>query len=72
MHRVLAEAGAELFELELFAARLATQCVVVITGFLADEVDGFDFSFSFACGHGNGRGERSEDRGSEAEASSPG
>src|SRR3954452_13051091 len=56
VHRVLAEAGAEFLELELFAARLATQSVVVIAGFLANEEYGFDFLFSFACGHGRVEG----------------
>ena len=46
VHRVLAEAGAELLELELFAARLATQSVVVIAGFLADEKDRFNLFLS--------------------------
>jgi hypothetical protein len=61
---VLAEAGAELLEFELFAARLASQSVVVIAGFFADEEYGFDFLFSFACGHGGGEGSGFRVRGS--------
>ena len=72
MHRVLAEAGAELLELELFAARLATQSVVMIAGFLADEEHGFDFLFSFACGHGSGRCQRLDVRGPRRVALNPG
>src|SRR5262245_7970636 len=65
VHRVLAEARAELLELQLLAARLATQGVVVITGFLADEVNGFDFLFSFS-GHGRVEGSGFGVDGSEA------
>jgi hypothetical protein len=54
VHRVLAQAGAEFFELELFAARFPTQSVVMIAGFLADEEYGFNFLFSFSSGHGGG------------------
>ena len=64
VHRVLAEAGAELVELELFAARLATQSVIVIAGFLADEKYGFDFLFSFSSSHGGGEGSGFRVRGS--------
>jgi hypothetical protein len=56
VHRVLAEAGAEFLELELFAARFPTQSVVVIAGFLADEEYGFDFLFSFSSSHGRVEG----------------
>jgi hypothetical protein len=61
---VLAEAGAELLEFKLFAARLATQSVVVIAGFLADEEYGFDFLFSFSSSHGGGEGSGFRVRGS--------
>jgi hypothetical protein len=56
VHRVFAEAGAEFFELQLFAAHFATERVVVIAGFLADEEYGFDFLFSFSSGHGRVEG----------------
>ena len=41
MQRVLAKARAVLFQLQLFAAHLPPQRVVVIAGFLAHEKDGF-------------------------------
>src|SRR5688572_12278599 len=42
MQRVFAEAGAVLAQLQLFAAHLAPQCVVVVAGLLTDEEHGFD------------------------------
>ena len=53
MHRVLAETGAVLLELQLFAAHLATERVVMVACFLADEEHGFDFLFSFSSSHGS-------------------
>ena len=47
--RMLAQAGAEFAELQLLAAGLATQCVVVIAGLFADQKDDFFFLF---LGHG--------------------
>src|SRR5689334_4967881 len=72
VHGVLTKTRAELLQLELFAARLATQRVIVITGFLADEVDGFDFLFSFSGSHGGGEGSGFRVRGSGAEGSNRG
>jgi hypothetical protein len=48
MHRVLAQTGAELAELQLFAARLPAERVVVIARLLAHEEHGFHFLLPLA------------------------
>ena len=56
VHRVLAQAGAVLLQLQLLAAGLATERVVVIARLLADEEHGFDFLLSFSSSHGRVEG----------------
>ncbi len=53
---VLAEPRAELAQLELLTACLATDRVVMVAGFLADEEHGFDLSLSFTSSHGRREG----------------
>lgn len=48
--RVLPQPRAVLFDFQLFATRFASQGVVVVAGFLTDEVDYFEFLFAFSHG----------------------
>jgi hypothetical protein len=54
VHRVLAQPGAKLAELQLLAAHLPPEGVVVIAGLLAHEEHGLDFllALTAALGHG--------------------
>ncbi len=52
MHRMLLQARAEFAELQLLAAGLTTQRVVMVARLIADEIDRFDFLFSLASCHG--------------------
>jgi hypothetical protein len=64
VQRVLAQARAVLLELQLLAAHLAPQRVIVIAGFLANEKHGFDFLFALTLSHGRGKSSGFRVRGS--------
>jgi hypothetical protein len=54
---VLAQPRRKLAELQLLAARLASNRVIVVAGLVADEKHGFDLPFTFTTfGHGTERG----------------
>src|SRR5688572_10385429 len=52
MQRVLAQARAVLLELQLLAAHLAPQRIVMVAGLLAHEKHGLHFFLTFTLSHG--------------------